>query len=205
MLQADGIHGANKYQGIMHCAKTSIATEGLGVMFRGLNSSLLRAFPTNAATFAVVTWTLKLCQTQEEENDMRQSWREVLARGEVLVKAAGIPAALQLRLEHHTKWQGALSLLPQVQAASRTCSEEEEEENQEEMQGNRRCRCNEKHSTYRSIGRIPDFFSSVSGRHEGSETQSHSGVWAIGCGFLSCRRRSLWALTQHQHNLSIVL
>lgn len=205
-LQADGIRGASKYKGIIHCAKASIAAEGMGVMFRGLNSSLIRAFPTNAATFAVVTWTLKLCQAKEEKDEMHQSWRDVLARGEVLVKAAGIPAALQLRLDHHSKWKGAaLSLLPHVHAVSgmNSCSEEEEESD-EEIHENR-CKCNEKRNAYCGIGRIPDFLSSVSVRQDGSETQSHSGVWARGCGFLSCRRRSLWALTQHQHNLSIVL
>ncbi len=33
-------------------------TEGLAVFMRGCSPTLLRAFPTNAATFAVVTWTL---------------------------------------------------------------------------------------------------------------------------------------------------
>uniref|UniRef100_A0A8C5QYH9 Mitochondrial basic amino acids transporter n=1 Tax=Leptobrachium leishanense TaxID=445787 RepID=A0A8C5QYH9_9ANUR len=54
-LQADGIGGVNHYNGILDCVKKSYAIEGWRVFTRGLTSTLLRAFPVNAATFATVT------------------------------------------------------------------------------------------------------------------------------------------------------
>ncbi|XP_078483306.1 mitochondrial basic amino acids transporter [Ciona intestinalis] len=54
-IQADGAGGRpRKYNGIIDCTRKLYSTEGLSVFFRGLNSCLLRAFPVNAATFAVV-------------------------------------------------------------------------------------------------------------------------------------------------------
>ncbi|XP_020278291.1 mitochondrial basic amino acids transporter-like [Pseudomyrmex gracilis] len=51
---------SGRYSGALDCLKKSIQAEGYGCLFRGLNSTILRAFPTNAATFAVVTWTFRL-------------------------------------------------------------------------------------------------------------------------------------------------
>ncbi|CAK8692490.1 mitochondrial basic amino acids transporter-like [Clavelina lepadiformis] len=57
-LQADGAGGRPlKYTGGWHCYETILKSEGKKVLFRGLNSCLLRAFPVNAATFAVVDIT----------------------------------------------------------------------------------------------------------------------------------------------------
>uniref|UniRef100_H2YIT8 Mitochondrial basic amino acids transporter n=1 Tax=Ciona savignyi TaxID=51511 RepID=H2YIT8_CIOSA len=54
-IQADGAGGKPcKYNGMMDCAMKLYKAEGFSVFFRGLNSCLLRAFPVNAATFAVV-------------------------------------------------------------------------------------------------------------------------------------------------------
>lgn len=53
-LQADGL-GSNKYNGIIDCCSKSYKREGWRVFFTGLNVTLLRAFPTNAATLATVT------------------------------------------------------------------------------------------------------------------------------------------------------
>lgn len=58
-LQADGCGGVYKYTGFMDCLKKSITSEGYGVLTRGLTSTILRAFPTNAATFTVVTWVIR--------------------------------------------------------------------------------------------------------------------------------------------------
>ncbi|PSN47134.1 hypothetical protein C0J52_17458 [Blattella germanica] len=58
-LQADGAGGIYKYSGFVDCLKKSIQSEGYGVLTRGLNSTILRAFPTNAATFTVVTWIIR--------------------------------------------------------------------------------------------------------------------------------------------------
>nr|CAB3266176.1 mitochondrial basic amino acids transporter [Phallusia mammillata] len=54
-IQADGTGGRPyKYSGIMDCARQMQKKEGSGVFFRGITSTLLRAFPVNAATFTVV-------------------------------------------------------------------------------------------------------------------------------------------------------
>ncbi|XP_063079461.1 mitochondrial basic amino acids transporter [Engraulis encrasicolus] len=57
-LQADGVGGVYRYSSIMDCIRQSVAREGWMVFTRGLTSTLLRAFPVNAATFATVTLVL---------------------------------------------------------------------------------------------------------------------------------------------------
>ena len=52
-LQAD-----TTYKSMRHCIKHSLGEEGIGVFVRGVAPTLVRAFPSNATTFAVVTWTL---------------------------------------------------------------------------------------------------------------------------------------------------
>uniref|UniRef100_A0A672M767 Solute carrier family 25 member 29 n=1 Tax=Sinocyclocheilus grahami TaxID=75366 RepID=A0A672M767_SINGR len=54
-LQADGVGGANRYDGIVDCVRQSWRREGWRTFTRGLTSTLLRAFPVNATTFATVT------------------------------------------------------------------------------------------------------------------------------------------------------
>lgn len=54
-LQADGVGGVNKYNGIIDCVHKSWQREGWRFFTRGLTSTLLRAFPVNATTFATVT------------------------------------------------------------------------------------------------------------------------------------------------------
>lgn len=185
-LQVDGVGGVSKYRGIAHCLKTSIANEGVGVLFRGLNSSLIRAFPTNAATFAVVTWTMKTFQGQQEEAETHQSWREILAHGDTLVQAAAIPAPLQLSLLPQNTWKTAASFLPQVMAASAATEEEQEEEHQET-----RCQCWQRHGSM-MLGRLPDLFGSVCKGHE-----------AFACW--RKRQEDVFAAARLHHNLSIVL
>ena len=58
-IQIDGLT-ETKYENSLHCLKKSIASEGYGFLYRGLSPTILRAFPVNAATFAVVTWTIRL-------------------------------------------------------------------------------------------------------------------------------------------------
>lgn len=65
-LQADGMVGQARYTGAYDCLKKSISAEGYGVLTRGLTSTVLRAFPTNAACFTVVTWTFRLCNGYEQ-------------------------------------------------------------------------------------------------------------------------------------------
>ncbi|XP_064484642.1 mitochondrial basic amino acids transporter-like [Ornithodoros turicata] len=60
-LQVDGMEGPRRYNSFLDCAVKSYKNEGVTSFTRGLNSTLLRAFPTNAAIFMVVTWVLRLC------------------------------------------------------------------------------------------------------------------------------------------------
>ncbi|KAK2864167.1 hypothetical protein Q7C36_003321 [Tachysurus vachellii] len=64
-LQADGVGGKFQYSGIMDCTRKSIEKEGWRVFTRGLTSTLLRAFPVNAATFATVTLFLMYVRGEE--------------------------------------------------------------------------------------------------------------------------------------------
>ncbi|CAH1263380.1 mitochondrial basic amino acids transporter-like isoform X1 [Branchiostoma lanceolatum] len=58
-IQADGAGGKNMYKGTLDCFVRSYQAEGWTVYTRGLNSTLIRAFPVNAATFTVVTLFLR--------------------------------------------------------------------------------------------------------------------------------------------------
>lgn len=58
---------SDRYSGALDCLKKSVRAEGYSCLYRGLNSTILRAFPTNAATFAVVTWTFRLFGDQSNE------------------------------------------------------------------------------------------------------------------------------------------
>lgn len=66
-LQADGMGGVNQYSGIADCVRQSLRTEGYMVFTRGLTSTLLRAFPVNAATFATVALVLMYARGSAEE------------------------------------------------------------------------------------------------------------------------------------------
>uniref|UniRef100_A0A8C6TGW8 Mitochondrial basic amino acids transporter n=1 Tax=Neogobius melanostomus TaxID=47308 RepID=A0A8C6TGW8_9GOBI len=65
-LQADGVGGVNRYNGILDCVRQSVQKEGLRVFTRGLTSTLLRAFPVNATTFATVTLFLMYMREERE-------------------------------------------------------------------------------------------------------------------------------------------
>ncbi|XP_023829306.2 mitochondrial basic amino acids transporter isoform X3 [Salvelinus sp. IW2-2015] len=65
-LQADGVGGVYQYSSIADCVRKSVKREGLIVFTRGLTSTLLRAFPVNAVTFATVTLVLMYARGVEE-------------------------------------------------------------------------------------------------------------------------------------------
>ncbi|CAD6199271.1 unnamed protein product, partial [Caenorhabditis auriculariae] len=48
------------YKTYWDCIRTTYAERGLRTFFVGLNSALIRAFPSNAATFFTVEWTYRL-------------------------------------------------------------------------------------------------------------------------------------------------
>uniref|UniRef100_A0A0B8RS91 Mitochondrial basic amino acids transporter n=1 Tax=Philothamnus irregularis TaxID=1899461 RepID=A0A0B8RS91_9SAUR len=64
-LQADGVGGVVRYQGILDCIRKSYRDEGPRVFTKGLTSTLLRAFPVNAATFATVTIFLTYMRSED--------------------------------------------------------------------------------------------------------------------------------------------
>lgn len=50
---------SGKYSGAIDCLKKTYQAEGYSAFSRGLVSTVIRAFPTNAATFTVVTWIMR--------------------------------------------------------------------------------------------------------------------------------------------------
>lgn len=72
-LQADGMSGVPKYLNVRDCIRQSYHEEGLGFLSRGLFSTLLRAFPTNAACFLVVSWVLKFCNNTHVDIELQQT------------------------------------------------------------------------------------------------------------------------------------
>jgi solute carrier family 25 carnitine/acylcarnitine transporter 20/29 len=60
---------SGKYKGFVHCCRVSYEELGMGVFTRGLPSTLLRAFPVNAATFATVTWSLRWMRADRDDDD----------------------------------------------------------------------------------------------------------------------------------------
>ncbi|XP_043787419.1 mitochondrial basic amino acids transporter-like isoform X3 [Apis laboriosa] len=62
-IQANG----NRYAGIYDCFRQSVRKEGYSVLYKGISSTVLRAFPMNAVTFTVVNWTFKLFGEDEKK------------------------------------------------------------------------------------------------------------------------------------------
>ncbi|CAO4380754.1 unnamed protein product [Caenorhabditis nigoni] len=50
----------HSYRSYWHCIQSTYAERGFRAFFVGLNSALIRAFPSNAATFFTVEWTYRL-------------------------------------------------------------------------------------------------------------------------------------------------
>lgn len=61
-LQSDGM-GQTKFRGILHCGKWIYENEGFVAYRRGLGATMLRAFPTNAATLTTVTLLTRVIET----------------------------------------------------------------------------------------------------------------------------------------------
>lgn len=57
-IQADDASNP-KYKGYMDCIRQGYKSNGLKFFFRGLNSTMIRSFPTNAACFFVVSWIMQ--------------------------------------------------------------------------------------------------------------------------------------------------
>ena len=57
-LQLDGM-GRTMYTGTLDCARQIYKLEGMGGFFKGLNATIIRAFPCNGATLATATLFLR--------------------------------------------------------------------------------------------------------------------------------------------------
>ncbi|KAI8384639.1 mitochondrial carrier domain-containing protein [Radiomyces spectabilis] len=55
----------NRYKGSIDCFRQCYLEEGYRIFFRGLTPTILRAFPSNAATFMAYSWTMKLFTAKE--------------------------------------------------------------------------------------------------------------------------------------------
>ena len=67
-LQADDL-ARPKYSGFLDCAIKSYRADGWRIFWRGLPVSCLRAFPTNAVTFAVYTKMLQIMKAHAKEKE----------------------------------------------------------------------------------------------------------------------------------------
>ncbi|XP_064623125.1 mitochondrial basic amino acids transporter-like [Lineus longissimus] len=67
-IQADGVNARPMYSGAIDCIKKSYNSEGPRGFFRGINSTLLRAFPVNAVTFVTVEIFLEWAKVNNDDN-----------------------------------------------------------------------------------------------------------------------------------------
>jgi solute carrier family 25 carnitine/acylcarnitine transporter 20/29 len=66
-IQADGVNSRPMYTGAIDCIKKTYRSEGYRAFFRGMNASLLRAFPVNAVTFVTVEIFLDWAKVDNED------------------------------------------------------------------------------------------------------------------------------------------
>lgn len=69
-MQSDGVNSTPKYKDYIHCFVDSQKSEGYSFLTRGLVSTIIRAFPTNAVTFTVVVWTMRLSDLFVSNNSL---------------------------------------------------------------------------------------------------------------------------------------
>uniref|UniRef100_A0A6P7G0P8 Mitochondrial basic amino acids transporter n=1 Tax=Diabrotica virgifera virgifera TaxID=50390 RepID=A0A6P7G0P8_DIAVI len=55
---------SKQFSGVYDCFKQTVNTEGYRSLFRGMTPTLIRAFPVNAVTFFVVTWTMRIANME---------------------------------------------------------------------------------------------------------------------------------------------
>jgi len=82
-LQADAFGASQMYRGPLHCLKLSLKEEGHSFLFRGIGSTVIRAFPMNAVTFGVFTLVMKKWgyKPEEMEHDTIENLQRKLNSG----------------------------------------------------------------------------------------------------------------------------
>ncbi|KAI9307657.1 mitochondrial carrier domain-containing protein [Cunninghamella echinulata] len=64
----------HRYKNTLDCFKQCYREEGWRVFFRGLSPTIVRAFPSNAATFMAYTWAMAaFTATNKNENPLRET------------------------------------------------------------------------------------------------------------------------------------
>nr|XP_023028387.1 mitochondrial basic amino acids transporter-like [Leptinotarsa decemlineata] len=87
-MQVDGIT-SKQYTSSYDCFRKTVQSGGISCLFKGLAPTLIRAFPVNAVTFTVVTWTMRifngesLVETVEKTESMLKECADVF--GELAV------------------------------------------------------------------------------------------------------------------------
>lgn len=82
-IQANG----NRYAGIYDCLRQSVRKEGYAFLYKGISSTVLRAFPMNAVTFTVVNWTFKLLgEDEKKKSKTTESIGEISVPCEILLE-----------------------------------------------------------------------------------------------------------------------
>eukprot|EP00092_Neocalanus_flemingeri_P074775 GFUD01092532.1.p1 GENE.GFUD01092532.1~~GFUD01092532.1.p1 ORF type:complete len:343 (-),score=50.56 GFUD01092532.1:225-1253(-) len=69
-LQADGFGANQQYRSTRHCLQASLHAEGSTCLWRGIGSTVIRAFPMNAVTFGVYSYIMKRWGYKEEDYDL---------------------------------------------------------------------------------------------------------------------------------------
>ena len=85
-----------RYRGALHCLQSGLQAEGPAFLFRGLTSTILRAFPTNAATFAAVAWTMRLLEDRDLVGAVKGTLKDSVK--DTVYEAPLHPKALHLSL-----------------------------------------------------------------------------------------------------------
>ncbi|KAF9926857.1 hypothetical protein FBU30_003647 [Linnemannia zychae] len=65
--QHDSLPRSQQFRGVWHCTKHMYREEGIRVFFKGVNATIIRAFPCNAATFLVYSLCMRALMPAPEE------------------------------------------------------------------------------------------------------------------------------------------
>ena len=89
-LQSDGAFSREQYKGIFDCFRQSVKAEGYGALAKGLTPTVIRAFPSNAACFYVVTSVTKLIDgdTINDESMSMETFKRIVSSGDTILNAA---------------------------------------------------------------------------------------------------------------------
>ncbi|CAL7949077.1 unnamed protein product [Xylocopa violacea] len=115
-IQADG----SRYAGVVDCLKRSVKAEGYSCLYKGLSSTIIRAFPTNAVTFTVVAWTFRLFGQKdagmakaEDTSKMTESIRDMSeTREPFLDNWSGLLTSVSQSAMIHRLHYSTLSVVP---------------------------------------------------------------------------------------------